>query len=69
MRAGRPANRRTDLLLAIMSDRDRSQLNLPKFSSLHQLTVAIKGAGQRGDWTGAIQLLEGVEDHNSLRGL
>ena len=48
------------------SARDRGDSNVPKFSSLQQLTVAIKEAGQRGDWMGAIQLLEGGAYHKKL---
>ena len=44
----------------------RGDSNVPKFSSLQQLTVAIKEAGRRGDWMGAIQLLEGGAYHNKL---
>ncbi len=39
--------------------RDDRASNVPQFSSLQQLTAAIKEAGQRKDWKKAVALLEG----------
>ena len=39
--------------------RDGPASNVPQFSSLQQLTSAIKEAGQRKDWMKAVALLEG----------